>query len=629
MPAIPTSSFTRPVLHLELMTEQPLDHVRYEMLMQSAFAAQSAEDGFTPLRDALGHQGDIDTLMDNHSSDDPPREPFRSTHSPTPSVSTLKLGNLAQTVGEMADNHSTIRARGATLGRNVSRPSQAASHSAGQATRALPVDWDDFTKSGFAEDDSALNLSLSPSSSRAPQLPPIDVEASPRPTCSSKPDTIPAIVNQESIVHVDDVFFAFVRDARADGGVNRKWAPFSLVKLRTPFRRDSSTIEGVLVTISYRAPKAPSIVEEPVTPELPVQDDPKRFSTFGFRRQSMPGKRMKGLFGSTRSIPRLDEQIRQDEAKAARGRLGSVTEDPRVLSEADVDEMGMMRSNVPATITPSPASARAQPVVAPIVLGAPVRNGGDIVLESTQVSDWHYVAEGGAHAVFGYHGANSEYHGKMLRLRKAITGTDHPKDDVMQVWSKELLPTLVPADLLVETVPARLTDGEWLRALLDEAEQHRPQHRVEKGESNTLAQDIGKPVKAWLMEDLRKADHGPGESAMSVEIKVSCPGITWVAQADNKPKWGFLPDAAHVNPPEAAAIKSTIGRFTLHQHYRGKSTTRYDPLDLYSDDETRMQNALDGLLHDWVETGGKANNLRIFVDGKAVLPPVSIAIEHS
>lgn len=65
-----------------------------------------------------------------------------------------------------------------------------------------------------------------------------------------------------------------------------------------------------------------------------------------------------------------------------------------------------------------------------------------------------------------------------------------------------------------------------------------------------------------------------------------------------------------------------IGRFTLHQHYRGKASTRYDPLDLYSGDEARMEKALDGLLHDWAKSGGKANNLRVFMDGKAVAPPV-------
>jgi inositol-pentakisphosphate 2-kinase len=83
-----------------------------------------------------------------------------------------------------------------------------------------------------------------------------------------------------------------------------------------------------------------------------------------------------------------------------------------------------------------------------------------------------------------------------------------------------------------------------------------------------------------------------------------------------------LPNAKDVFPPEAAAVKSAIGRFTLHQHYRGKSSTWYDPLDLYSGDDARMEEALDGLLHDWLESGGKANNLRVFVDGKAVAPPV-------
>lgn len=89
-----------------------------------------------------------------------------------------------------------------------------------------------------------------------------------------------------------------------------------------------------------------------------------------------------------------------------------------------------------------------------------------------------------------------------------------------------------------------------------------------------------------------------------------------------QPKWGFLPDAQHIRPAEAAEIKSTVGRFTLHQHYRGKAATEYNPQDLYSGNHSRMEQALDGLIHDWIESGGKANNLRVFIDGSAVQPPV-------
>jgi inositol-pentakisphosphate 2-kinase len=83
-----------------------------------------------------------------------------------------------------------------------------------------------------------------------------------------------------------------------------------------------------------------------------------------------------------------------------------------------------------------------------------------------------------------------------------------------------------------------------------------------------------------------------------------------------------LPSASSISPPKAAAIKSKIGRYTLHQHYRGKSTGEgaYDPLDLFSGDEGRISHALAGLWGIWRETGGQANSFRVFVDGNIVHP---------
>ena len=626
IPPIPASSFSRPVLHLQLISESPIDKIHHEALLRSAVTGMADEDAEVPIRDALLQQGDIDDLVeedlalltsgdvesvrspviDHPLLDGPTRVTSRSTHSPTPSTGTIRLGALQQEVGKMADSHSTIRGGRAPVARNVSQASRqpsvitpSVSTSTAGSTRQ-PVDWEDFTKSGFAEEDAALNLSLSPSASRAPQLPPIDTEGKtkPRPTSKAYAPAIPTVTSTiigECIQMVDDVFFAFVRDAQADSAATKAWAPFSLVKLRTPFvtNTDSrSTIEGILVTVQYRAPKPvtpPSIDDStfnsaPEAPSSPGDDSSRsRFSTFGFKRQSIAGtKRMKSLFGSTRSIPRLDEQARRDEDDARqRGRLGSVTEDPRVLTPADVDEMGMMRVAQPVkadmvsfpapvaarelqgSIESSPSAAGTNPAAlmtastalmsrqgvpssgntlthastaAPIILGKPIDSTATLtgaalpvpatssslrLADDTAVADWHYVAEGGAHAAFGYHGSNPTYTGKMLRLRKIVAGTDHPDDAVMAVWSKELLPTFIRPELLVETRPVHLVDGDWLRMLLDEAEQHRPEHRVQKGDLNTLAQDIDRPIKGWIMEDLRKAEHAEGERVLSVEIKVS------------------------------------------------------------------------------------------------------------
>jgi inositol-pentakisphosphate 2-kinase len=52
---------------------------------------------------------------------------------------------------------------------------------------------------------------------------------------------------------------------------------------------------------------------------------------------------------------------------------------------------------------------------------------------------------------------------------------------------------------------------------------------------------------------------------------------------------------------------------------RGVETT-YDPLDLYSGDEGRMESAVSALWGLWESSAGKSNNWRVFVDGKAVGP---------
>lgn len=87
--------------------------------------------------------------------------------------------------------------------------------------------------------------------------------------------------------------------------------------------------------------------------------------------------------------------------------------------------------------------------------------------------------------------------------------------------------------------------------------------------------------------------------------------------ADNQPKWGFLPPSEHIHPQEAASIKSQHSRYKLHQHMRGIET-EYDPLDLYSDDMSRMDTAMQALWGLWSSSGGDSNNWRVFVDGQVI-----------
>lgn len=93
--------------------------------------------------------------------------------------------------------------------------------------------------------------------------------------------------------------------------------------------------------------------------------------------------------------------------------------------------------------------------------------------------------------------------------------------------------------------------------------------------------------------------------------------MSTIYSANKQPKWGFLPPSEHIHPQEAAAIKSEHSRYKLHQHMRGVET-EYNPLDLYSDDISRMDTAMQALWGLWSSSAGKSNNWRVFVDGQVI-----------
>lgn len=87
-----------------------------------------------------------------------------------------------------------------------------------------------------------------------------------------------------------------------------------------------------------------------------------------------------------------------------------------------------------------------------------------------------------------------------------------------------------------------------------------------------------------------------------------------------KPKWGFLPSPASISK-ESATIKTKHCRFCMQRHLRQSAHLEsYCPLDLYSGDEVRMKQALEGLCQSWMESDGKGNNLRFSVEGAVLLP---------
>lgn len=50
----------------------------------------------------------------------------------------------------------------------------------------------------------------------------------------------------------------------------------------------------------------------------------------------------------------------------------------------------------------------------------------------------------------------------------------------------------------------------------------------------------------------------------------------------------------------------------------------YCPLDLYSGDVARVEHALRALWDVWIGSGGKVNNLKVFVEGTLVKPSANV-----
>ncbi|TFY71861.1 hypothetical protein EVG20_g1145 [Dentipellis fragilis] len=228
-------------------------------------------------------------------------------------------------------------------------------------------------------------------------------------------------------------------------------------------------------------------------------------------------------------------------------------------------------------------------------------------VSTTTPSDWKYVSEGGATAVFSYQGPpNPAFDGTALRLRKTSnheTKNDiHPDDpeenepdDPMIQFQRDVIARLMPPQFLIELRVADL-ERPWMEAF---AAYHEPSRPPARREADSI--DVTRK-KGIQVEDL------VGNEGWSVEIK---------------PKWGFLPSPAYLSP-ETLPIKTRTCRTCMHSHLRQSkgevAAANYCPLDLFSGTEERVKRAIHGLWDSWNESGGTINNLRIFSGGRMLKP---------
>ncbi|BGP06261.1 Inositol-pentakisphosphate 2-kinase [Rhodotorula toruloides] len=241
-------------------------------------------------------------------------------------------------------------------------------------------------------------------------------------------------------------------------------------------------------------------------------------------------------------------------------------------------------------------------------------------LETTSPIAWQYTAEGGANLVVSFAGpADSPFSGHALRLRKrkkragGVKGGEDavPSEVDVEFGARIIAPLLGEANVVVmEKVPL---SRDWLEELVEDmrAQGVRPAEREAEDEV-----DLDTP-EGVVVEDLIA-----GRGVIAVEIK---------------PKWGFLPSPTHLSP-STASMKTTYCRTCMHRHYKasdGEGSDGFCPLDLYSGNSARVHKALEQLYGSWMSSEGGINNLRIFLDGKKVLPgnadqasPLDYALDH-
>lgn len=128
---------------------------------------------------------------------------------------------------------------------------------------------------------------------------------------------------------------------------------------------------------------------------------------------------------------------------------------------------------------------------------------------STVPSDWKYISEGGATAVFSYIGPHHNmFNGTVLRLRKSGSVSNSEKDDPSIAFQNQCISRLIPSIHLANLRPVHVTTI-WLVEFARFHEKHRPAQR------RSLAGIDTARTHAVVANDL------VGSSPLVVEIKVS------------------------------------------------------------------------------------------------------------
>jgi inositol-pentakisphosphate 2-kinase len=229
-------------------------------------------------------------------------------------------------------------------------------------------------------------------------------------------------------------------------------------------------------------------------------------------------------------------------------------------------------------------------------------------------SEWQYRGEGGANIVYAYIGSHFEWKCRVMRIEKiGMPLAQQLRDwetnpESLRAFAARRSPVLAAADAYEQQVIRPLIGGDvfcavqlvqlpssFIHNLALQTENCRPEHRRLKSSPCVAC------TMARLMDDacLLGCD-GPVEPTLCVELK---------------PKCGFLPEAHWLS--RDVDLKTKFSRYHMLQRLkikRGEAShiSHYDPLDLFSNDETRVQQALGHMMI------CPQNNFRLFLNGEFV-----------
>lgn len=518
------STFSRSALHVNLQSE--IAHDRNPSPLELLDAALEADARDMPMFAALQHsiqslrvrRVDMDTIAPNSRAF---LERFR-----VPRASAAATNAFNQSDGSHETESSAGRANGPareTVAKWVAQTSHATNGDDTSSTQQ-PLSWDDFRQTGFGDElrrSHGLELATHPPPRPATLSGPVVEERIQQPV----PRPINLTATFETIHRLDDAFLPFCETTQL-ASPDSILAGICLVRLATVRRSTKwGNIDWLLVSV-YRShaselPTSEAVPAETgaitVQPASPAQNSTRArlFDLAGLvgsiRRSASSGTMSHG--SASRPVETVLARHGLDpisEAGMASGSGRAGASKTKVQTGASVGTVIAAKA-APAQMEPGgPVETTSSGKES----AAPGPTASAVNVDKTPITDWHYVAEGGANIVFGYHGKDAMFIGRAIRIPKS--GSIPDEEALADRWREDLLSRLLPSRFLVRSERVTL-DWMWFNELCRQVEEDRPGWRLESHDNGGGRS----AVAALLMDDLRSGPRGSDQKMFAIEIKVS------------------------------------------------------------------------------------------------------------